>query len=179
MPPAERPLLSLCLIVRDEAERIGRCLDAALPIADEIVVVDTGSTDGTAAIAEAKGARVVPFVWIDDFAAARNAALDAARGDWILMLDADEVLERPRPARLRTLLAEARDPAFTVDIGRDLAFLGLTVHLLDRRCLIALLQHFDGLGHVAIGRFQRLLAIQDARACHGTQFFNVLSRYCH
>lgn len=116
MPPAERPLLSLCLIVRDEAERIGRCLDAALPIADEIVVVDTGSTDGTAAIAEAKGARVVPFVWIDDFAAARNAALDAARGDWILMLDADEVLERPRRERLRKLLAEAREPAFTVEI---------------------------------------------------------------
>ena len=116
MPPAERPLLSLCLIVRDEAERIGRCLDAALPIADEVVVVDTGSTDGTAAIAEAKGARVVPFVWIDDFAAARNAALDAARGDWILMLDADEVLERPRRERLRKLLAEAREPAFTVEI---------------------------------------------------------------
>ncbi|MEN6527463.1 MAG: glycosyltransferase [Candidatus Polarisedimenticolia bacterium] len=108
--------MSLCLIVRDEAERIGRCLDAALPIADEIVVVDTGSTDGTAAIAAAKGARVVPFVWIDDFAAARNAALDAARGDWILMLDADEVLERPRRERLRKLLAEAREPAFTVEI---------------------------------------------------------------
>ncbi|HTE20199.1 MAG TPA: glycosyltransferase, partial [Armatimonadota bacterium] len=87
-----RPSVSLCVIARDEAARIQRCLASAREVVDEIVVVDTGSVDDTAALAEAAGARVFHCPWCDDFAAARNAALDRATGEWILRLDADEEL---------------------------------------------------------------------------------------
>src|SRR4051812_2485063 len=84
--------VSLCMIVRDEAARLGRCLASALPWVGEAVVVDTGSTDGTVEIARRAGARVLSFAWCDDFARARNHALDAATRPWALVLDADEVL---------------------------------------------------------------------------------------
>jgi hypothetical protein len=85
--------LALVMIVRDEASRIARCLDSARPFVDDMVVLDTGSLDDTAAIARACGARVFPFTWCDDFAAARNAALDHSQADWNLVLDADEWIE--------------------------------------------------------------------------------------
>ena len=81
------------MIVRDEAARIARCLDSARALVDDIVVLDTGSRDATAAIARAHGARVFSFAWCDDFAAARNAALDHSDADWNLVLDGDEWLE--------------------------------------------------------------------------------------
>lgn len=83
---------ALVMIVRDEARCIGRCLASARPWVDEMIVLDTGSTDATPALAAAAGARVERFAWIDDFAAARNAALDASGADWNLVLDADEWL---------------------------------------------------------------------------------------
>jgi tetratricopeptide (TPR) repeat protein len=84
--------LSLCMIVRDEADRIGDCLRSLRGLADETIVVDTGSTDATAAHARDCGARVLDFAWCDDFSAARNHAIDNAKGDWILVLDVDERL---------------------------------------------------------------------------------------
>lgn len=81
------------MIVRDEARCIGRCLDSARAHVDQMIVLDTGSTDGTVALAQAAGAEVHRFTWIDDFAAARNAALDLSDADWNLVLDADEWLE--------------------------------------------------------------------------------------
>ena len=88
------PKLSLTMIVRDEEATLGRVLYAAGKFCDELVVVDTGSTDRTRDIAEAAGARVLNFPWVDDFAAARNHALQAATGDWVLWLDADDVLTK-------------------------------------------------------------------------------------
>jgi hypothetical protein len=82
--------LALVMIVRDEAARIARCLDSARTLVDDIVVLDTGSLDATPAIAAAHGARVFSFDWCDDFAAARNAALDRSDADWNLVLDGDE-----------------------------------------------------------------------------------------
>jgi glycosyltransferase involved in cell wall biosynthesis len=78
------------MIVKNEKENLPRCLASAQPYVDEIVVVDTGSEDGTPEIAAKYGAKVSYFEWIDDFAAARNYAISQASGDWILMPDADE-----------------------------------------------------------------------------------------
>jgi protein-tyrosine sulfotransferase len=84
--------ISLCLIARDEEAMIAACLDSVREAVDEMIVVDTGSADRTAEIARGKGAKVVEFAWCDDFSAARNASLQAATGDWALILDADERL---------------------------------------------------------------------------------------
>jgi tetratricopeptide (TPR) repeat protein len=84
--------ISLCLIAKNEEGFIRDCLASVEGFADELVVVDTGSSDATVAIAESFGAKVIHFEWIDDFAAARNAALEASSGEWILLLDCDERL---------------------------------------------------------------------------------------
>jgi len=93
--------ISLCIIARNEAHFIGACLEAAKHAVDEIIVVDTGSTDNTAALAAAAGAKVVSFAWEDNFAKARNACLPHATGDWVLLLDADEQLAPEAGAVLR------------------------------------------------------------------------------
>ena len=80
------------MIVKNEKHNLPRCLDSAKPYVDEIIVVDTGSVDGTPEIAAEYGAKVSYFEWCDDFAAARNYAISQISGDWILMLDADEEL---------------------------------------------------------------------------------------
>lgn len=85
-----RQRLSLCMIVKNEERHLPGCLASVRDLVDEIVVVDTGSSDRTIEIAESFGAKVYHFQWIDDFAAARNESLRHATGDWILYLDADE-----------------------------------------------------------------------------------------
>jgi GT2 family glycosyltransferase len=87
------PLLSACLIVKDEERFLPDCLDSIRGVVDEIVIHDTGSTDGTVALARAAGAVVIEGGWNDDFAAARNVALAHCRGEWVLWIDADERLE--------------------------------------------------------------------------------------
>ncbi|MBI5362899.1 MAG: glycosyltransferase family 2 protein, partial [Planctomycetes bacterium] len=95
------PKISLCAIVRDEERFLADCLASVRGVADELVVVDTGSTDRTRAIALAAGATVVDFAWIDDFAAARYAGLARASGTHVLVLDADERLARGAGAAVR------------------------------------------------------------------------------
>ncbi|WP_177222218.1 glycosyltransferase family 2 protein [Paenibacillus sp. UNC496MF] len=80
------------LIVRNEEEKLGRCLTHAAPYVDEIIIVDTGSVDRTKEIAKQFGARIFDFVWVDDFSAARNYALAQSISDWNLVLDADEYI---------------------------------------------------------------------------------------
>ena len=96
--------ISLCLIVKDEEQTLPRCLASAKPFVDEIIVVDTGSTDRTVEVAHAAGARVYQWRWNDDFAAARNVALEHATGDWILSLDADEEIESASGPSLRSIV---------------------------------------------------------------------------
>jgi tetratricopeptide (TPR) repeat protein len=84
--------LSLCMIVRDEEELLGRCLQSVQGFVDELIIVDTGSQDKTVEIAESFGARVFKYAWNDDFANARNYSLRQATAQWILFLDADEMV---------------------------------------------------------------------------------------
>jgi hypothetical protein len=107
-------LLSATLIVRDEAAVLGACLRSLAGVVDETVVVDTGSTDGTPALAAARGARVTARPWRGDFAAARNEALALARGRWVLYIDADERVAPCDPAALRRQLADPGAVAATV-----------------------------------------------------------------
>ncbi len=100
--------MSLCLIVKDEEETIERCLASVAGIADELVVYDTGSSDGTVALAESLGATVIRGEWHDDFGRARNEALAHCHGEWILHLDADEELDFD-PAAVRRGLNRAGD----------------------------------------------------------------------
>ncbi|MCX7046126.1 MAG: glycosyltransferase [Candidatus Sumerlaeota bacterium] len=110
--PVSSPKLSLCMIVRDEAPWIEPCLSHHAPFVDEIVVADTGSQDGTDEIAERCGARVLRLPWRNDFAAARNAAIQAAKGPWILALDADELITEDDLSRLRELIASGAAYAY-------------------------------------------------------------------
>lgn len=86
------PSLSLCMIVKNEEKHLARCLTSVKDVVDEIVIVDTGSTDKTISIAESFNAKIFHFDWINDFSAARNFALRKCNSDWILYLDADEEL---------------------------------------------------------------------------------------
>lgn len=98
-----QPRISLCMIARDEERFLPQCLERARAAVDEIIVVDTGSTDRTVEIAESFGAKVLREPWQDDFSSPRNTAIAAATGDWILVLDADELLQPGGPARIRAL----------------------------------------------------------------------------
>ncbi len=102
--------VSACLIVRNESAHLGACLTSIQSVVDEIIVVDTGSTDDTVAIAQSYGAQVHHFPWCDDFAAARNHSLQFATGDWLLIIDADEYL---------TLESQSRFPAFLKAIAQE------------------------------------------------------------
>lgn len=96
------------MIVKNGASTLARCLESAHSAVDEIVIADTGSTDGSAQIARSYGARVIEVPWEDDFSKARNAALRHGRCDWVLFLDADELLDTEEAKGIASLLA---DPA--------------------------------------------------------------------
>lgn len=106
------------MIVRNAERSLAAALASARPFVDEMVVVDTGSTDGTRQIAEQEGARVFDFPWCDSFSAARNHSLAQATGDWIFWMDADDLLSAESGQELRRKIAECpgRDAAFWVTI---------------------------------------------------------------
>jgi glycosyltransferase involved in cell wall biosynthesis len=99
-----KPTISAALIVRNEDKFLEDCLASLIGHVDEIVVVDTGSTDTTIAIAESHQVKLLHHRWTGDFSVARNAALDAATGDWILYIDADERLRVPPGKELSGLV---------------------------------------------------------------------------
>ncbi len=114
--PTEPPIISLCLIARDEEAHLPRLLDSVGGAVDEIVVVDTGSTDRTPEIAREYGARVIEVPWQDDFAAAKNEALHHATGDWVLHLDADMVLPQGHARRIRRAVVSGRARAYFLQV---------------------------------------------------------------
>jgi GT2 family glycosyltransferase/tetratricopeptide (TPR) repeat protein len=99
------PKVSLCMIVKNEEHNLPECLTSIEGLVDEVVVVDTGSTDRTREVAERLGARVFEFPWVDDFASARNESLRHATGDWVFWMDADDRLTADSRERLRALFA--------------------------------------------------------------------------
>jgi len=109
-----RPLLSAALIVRDEERHLPTCLASLRDRVDEIVVVDTGSTDRSRAIAVDFGARLVERAWTGDFASARNASIEAAHGAWILYIDADEEIVAFDRRGIERELADPHYAAYTV-----------------------------------------------------------------
>lgn len=97
--------LSLCMIVKNEAHNIAECIRSIKPVIDEIIVVDTGSTDNTGEIVKGLGARVFDFPWCDDFSAARNESIRHATGDYIIWLDADDRVDPAEVDKIRQLKA--------------------------------------------------------------------------
>jgi glycosyltransferase involved in cell wall biosynthesis/tetratricopeptide (TPR) repeat protein len=116
------PRLSVCLIAKNEERFLNGCLQSIRGLADQLILVDTGSTDRTVEIARNHGAEVHFRAWDNDFSAARNAALLHARGDWVLILDADEEVSPTHHAALRALLTRPNVIAYRlplVDVGRE------------------------------------------------------------
>jgi glycosyltransferase involved in cell wall biosynthesis len=101
------PRLSLCMIVKNEEAHLAKCLASVSALVDEIIIVDTGSEDQTVKIAQVFGAKVFEYDWENDFSLARNYSLSKASGDWILILDADEVISIRDHDRLHGLMNRA------------------------------------------------------------------------
>ncbi|MCL1964022.1 MAG: glycosyltransferase family 2 protein [Firmicutes bacterium] len=167
--------ISLCMIVRDEEDVLDRCLTSVRGIADEIIVVDTGSKDGTKAIAIAHGARVYDFEWIDDFAAARNAAFDKAAMEYILWLDADDIVDEEN-RRAFIALKETLDPAVDMVMMRyHVAFdeEGNPTYTFFRERLMRRAKQYrwDGRVHEAIApsgnMIRSQIAVQHKKVKHG------------
>jgi tetratricopeptide (TPR) repeat protein len=110
---SETPTLGLCMIARNEEFHLPRCLDSVRGLVDEIVFVDTGSTDRTVDIATAHGARVLHLPWQDDFSLAHNHSLEHATTDWVLSLDADESIAARDHAVIRSFLGLENADAVT------------------------------------------------------------------
>ena len=114
-----RPSISLCMIVRNEEGNLPECLAGMKGLVDEIVVVDTGSTDRTREVAAGLGAKVYDFPWVDDFAAARNESRRHATGQWIFWLDADDRIDDVNRRQLVSLFEQLSEQ----DLARDVAYL--------------------------------------------------------
>lgn len=142
--------ISLCMIVKNEAAVLKRCLDSVHGVMDEIIIVDTGSTDDTKAIAALYADRLIDFEWTDDFAAARNASFDQAAMDYIFWMDADDVLQESDRRELiqlkDTLTADVDVVSMPYILERDEA--GQTVCSIRRDRLVRRERKFRWVGPV-------------------------------
>jgi len=110
------PTVGLSMIVKNEASRLGHCLQSVSGVVSQIVMADTGSTDSTVDIAREFGATVISVPWANHFANARNAALELMQTDWVLVLDADEELDSEAKSQLANLLAPSNAGGYLVPI---------------------------------------------------------------
>lgn len=115
------PRISLSMIVRNEERFLPECLESVRGLVDEVVIVDTGSTDATAEIAGKAGARLYSAPWTGDFSEARNASLGRCAGDWVLYLDADERVIPGQAGQVRSLIAHPSAAAFYVLVRSTLS----------------------------------------------------------
>ena len=101
--------ISLCMITKNEEKFLERCLNSVKSIVDQIIIVDTGSKDNTKNIAKRFNAKIFDFEWVDDFSAARNESLKHATKDWILVMDADEVIEKNYLDKIKNAIGNSND----------------------------------------------------------------------
>ncbi len=104
--------VSLCMIVKNEENMLPDCLESVKDIIDQVVIVDTGSTDKTIEIAESFGAEIHHFDWCDDFSAARNESIKYATGDWVLWMDADERLDSNSLSEFKHYIRSKEKPLY-------------------------------------------------------------------
>jgi tetratricopeptide (TPR) repeat protein len=142
--------ISACIIAKNEAKNLPRCLESLLGVVDEIVVVDTGSTDRTVAIAIEFGAVVGATAWQNDFAAARNASLDLATGHWVLWIDADEELSPESYPAIQRAICRPHFGGFDLEI----------VNLVDER------EHGAHILHYPTRLFRRLPGVRFSGTIH-------------
>lgn len=168
------PTISLCMIVRDEEQLLPQCLERVRPAVDEIIVVDTGSKDRTVEIARDFGARVLHHEWNDDFSEPRNVSLAAATGDWVLVLDADELVDEAAVPKLR-LLAESEVAAGFhlrfVNVSENTASHGITMPRFFRR--------FDSLRYVNAIHEQVIESLQVEASARGLSIYPSDLRVIH
>ncbi len=142
--------VSLCMIVKDEENVLARCLDSVQDLVDEIVIVDTGSTDRTKEIAARYTGRLYDFLWVDDFAAARNFAFSLATMEYTLWLDADDVVLAEDRAKLRELKKNPDRSVDAFNMHYVLAYnqYGSATFSLRRNRLVKTGRHFSWVGAV-------------------------------
>lgn len=116
------PKLSLCMIVKNESKYIDACLNSVKDIMDEIIIVDTGSTDNTKEIVSKYTDKIYDFEWVNDFAKARNYSFSKATGQYIMWLDADDILLEEDRKRLKRLKTQLSDKIVPVSMTYDYAF---------------------------------------------------------
>ena len=108
--------LSVCIIAKNEENNLLRCLESIKGIADEVILVDTGSVDKTISIAEKFNAKVIEFPWKKNFSSARNKALEMATKEWILCIDSDEALDRSQLDEIKRQLKNSKNLGFRLKL---------------------------------------------------------------
>lgn len=142
--------ISLCMIVKNESATIERCLSSIKNIVDEVIIVDTGSSDNTKNICRKFTDKIYDFKWIDDFAAARNFAFDKAAKEYILWLDADDILENNDRLKLLSLKSAMDSSVDSVTMNYNLSFdaNGSVISSLRRNRLVRRACFFKWVGFV-------------------------------
>ncbi|ENQ3079601.1 glycosyltransferase family 2 protein [Bacillus cereus] len=146
----ENITISLCMIVKDEEQTIARCLESVKEVVDEIIIVDTGSTDQTKEIVKEHTPYIYDFEWIDDFAAARNFSFSKATKDYILWLDADDILMETEKDKLLQLKENLDPNVDAVSMSYYLAIdeKGKPTYSSVRNRLVKRIQNFQWIGFV-------------------------------
>ena len=146
----QRAVISLCMIAKDEEMFLEDCLRSVQGLVDEIVLVDTGSTDRTVEIARRYGAKVVHYAWRDDFSDARNVSLQHAAGEWVLWLDADERLDKGSAEVIRNAIRDPQFAGYLVEIHNEVGDAQNVSTFVHRACRLFRrlpITHFEGRIH--------------------------------
>lgn len=141
--------ISGCIITKNEQENIAACISSLKPIVDEIIVVDTGSEDDTVRIAEDMGAFVVKQRWEDDFSKAKNYALEKAKGDWIIFLDADEYFTEDMIPKVRPIIEKVHSDRSIDGIGSGITHIDKdTGHLIGSDTTVRIYRNYKKIRYV-------------------------------